>query len=72
MTTCHPRFRNRGVGTRLVEAYLERCARDGLPGVHVVTAAAARNVAFYRRCGFDVSATRRWQDEELLFLAARL
>jgi GNAT superfamily N-acetyltransferase len=69
---CHPRFRNRGIGSRLVAAYLERCARDGLPGVHVVTAAAARNVAFYRRCGFDVSATRRWRDEELLFLAARL
>ena len=69
---CHPRFRNLGIGTRLVETYLECCARDGLPGVHVVTAAAARNVAFYRRCGFDVSANRRWRGEELMFLAARL
>lgn len=66
---CHPWFRNRGIGTRLVEAYLERCARDGVPGVHVVTAAAARNVAFYRRRGFDISVTRRWRGEELLFLA---
>jgi GNAT superfamily N-acetyltransferase len=69
---CHPRFRNRGIGTRLVEAYLERCARDGLSGVHVITAAAARNVAFYRRCGFDFSATRHWRGEDLLFLATRL
>ena len=69
---CHPRFRNRGIGSRLVAAYLERCARDGLPGVHVITAAAARNVAFYRRCGFDVSVTRRWRGEDLMFLGARL
>jgi GNAT superfamily N-acetyltransferase len=69
---CHPEFRNRGIGARLVEAYLRRCARDGLPGVHVVTAAAARNVVFYRRCGFDVSETRRWRGEELMLLATRL
>jgi GNAT superfamily N-acetyltransferase len=69
---CHPRYRNKGIGTRLVTAYLERCADQGLPGVHVVTAAAARNVVFYRRCGFAVSVTRRWRGEDLMLLAARL
>jgi hypothetical protein len=54
------------------EADLAQCARAGLPGVHVITAAGARNVAFYQRCGFDVSVARRWQAKKLLLLAARL
>ena len=69
---CHPGFRNRGIGARLVEAYMTHCARAGLPGVHVVTATGARNVSFYRRCGLDVAVARSWQGRELLLLATRL
>ena len=69
---CHPDFRNRGIGTRLVEAYLLHCVRAGLPGVHVVTAPEARNVAFYRRCGLDFVVERSWQGRQLLFLGTRL
>jgi GNAT superfamily N-acetyltransferase len=68
---CHPNFRNRGIGTRLVEAYLTHCARAGLPGVHVVTAPGARNVTFYRRCGLDVAVARSWQNQQLLLLARK-
>ncbi len=69
---CHPGFRNRGIGARLVETYITHCVRAGLPGVHVVTVPGARNVSFYRRCGLDVAVTRSWQGKELLLLAARL
>ncbi len=69
---CHPDFRNQGVGTRLVEAYLAHCARAGLPGVHVVTAPGARNVTFYHRCGLDFALRRSWQGRQLLFLGAKL
>ncbi len=69
---CHPDFRNQGIGTRLVEAYLAQCTRAGLPGVHVVTVPQARNVAFYHRCGMNFSVARGWHGQQLLFLGAQL
>ncbi len=65
---CHPEFRGRGIGTRLVGSFLEDCAAAGLPGVHLVTSVGARNVAFYERCGFTDALIRRWEDRDLLFL----
>lgn len=69
---CHPAFRNRGIGSRLVQAFTEAASREGVGGVHVVTEPQARNVAFYRRCGFFYAVTRRWHGRELLLLGQRL
>lgn len=69
---CHPTFRGRGIGTELVEAFTGHCRRADLAGVHLVTSPGARNVGFYRRCGFDFSLIRRWRGTELLFLARAL
>lgn len=63
-----PGFRDRGVGRMLVDAYAEDCRADGLPGVHLVTGAFARNVTFYQRAGF----TEATQRGPLLFLGRRL
>ncbi len=63
-----PGHRDRGIGRRLVDAYAADCLADGLPGLHLVTGAFARNVAFYRRAGF----TRAAQRGPLLFLGRRL
>jgi len=63
-----PGFRDRGIGRRLVDAYAEDCRADGLPGVHLVTGAFARNVSFYNRAGFT-DATQRGP---LLFLGRSL
>ena len=65
---CHPDHRNRGVGGRLVMAFLDDCRGRGVAGVHVVTAEGARNVGFYRRCGFEAIARRRWRDRDLVCL----
>lgn len=56
----HPDHRGRGIGAALVDAFAETCGT----GVHIVTAPDARNVAFYRRLGFEWAVERR----ELLFL----
>lgn len=69
---CHPDHRNRGIGTDLVLRFCHDCAAEGLAGLHLITAAAARNVAFYRRCGFDVTVERRWRDRDLLFMGKTL
>ncbi len=65
---CHPDHRNRRIGGRLVEAFLDDCRGRGLTGVHVVTAEGARNIGFYRRCGFETIARRRWRDRDLVCL----
>jgi GNAT superfamily N-acetyltransferase len=49
--------RGQGVGQRLVEAFVMDCVAAGLPGLHVVTGAAMRNVRFYERCGYRPIAT---------------
>jgi hypothetical protein len=36
--------------------------------MHLVTAAGARNVRFYERCGFREVARLPWKGAELLFL----
>jgi len=69
---CHPEFRGRGVGTELVKAFIKECSACGLAGLHLVTSPGARNVSFYRRCGFDFSLSRTWRETELLFLAMAL
>ena len=69
---CHPAHRGRGLGRRLVEAFLADLKREAVPGVHLVTAPGARNIRFYQRSGFDVSIRRRWKTGELLFLGQTL
>lgn len=47
-----PAFRGAGIGGRLIDAFVTDLCRDNIAGVHVVTAANARNVRFYDRNGF--------------------
>ena len=67
-----PRARNRGLGARLIEAFAAHAAAAGAPGVHVVTARSARNVAFYLRCGFAEQGSTRWRGRDLVALAKAL
>ncbi len=69
---CHPERRRCGIGSALVAAFVAACVEEGVGGVHVVTAAVADNVAFYRKCGLEFAVSRPWGDRELLFLGRRL
>ena len=54
------RWRSRGIGARLVDAFAEVAGRAGAPGMHIVTGRGMRNVRFYERCGFrEVGAVER-------------
>lgn len=69
---CRADARSRGLGSRLVEAFCADCQQQSIAGVHVVTAADARNAAFYRRLAFNAEETRGWQGRDLLFLGRKL
>lgn len=73
--------RNQGIGAALIEAFAAECGAEagqtendgdesngaGCAGLHVVTGTAARNRAFYRRCGFTYEVERGG----LLFMGRR-
>jgi GNAT superfamily N-acetyltransferase len=60
--------RGGGTGAALIGEFARRCRAAGVPGMHLVTAAGARNVRFYERCGFREVARLPWKGAELLFL----
>lgn len=66
------RWRGRGIGARLIEAFVGDLAARGIPGVHVVTGAGMRNVAFYARNGFAEVHRFAWNGRDLVMLARRL
>jgi GNAT superfamily N-acetyltransferase len=64
--------RGRGTGARLVDAFCRQAHERGALGVHVVTAASARNVGFYHRAGFRDEARCDWNGRQLLMLVRRI
>jgi GNAT superfamily N-acetyltransferase len=67
-----PQFRSRGIGGRLIAAFAAQAAAAGAPGLHVVTARAARNVRFYARCGLAEAGATCWNGRDVVFLAKPL
>lgn len=66
------RARNQGIGGRLVQAFLDDARKERLPGVHVVTGAASRNVTFYKRLGFLERATAAYAGSPVVLLGREL
>ena len=67
-----PACRARGLGAHLIEAFAERAADAGARGMHVVTGKQARNVSFYKRCGFSEVGATVWNDSAIVFLGRGL
>jgi len=67
-----PRFRSRGIGAKLIEAFVSEAKLAGAKGAHVVTSADARNVRFYERVGFAPRAHALINGSELVFLGRAL
>ncbi len=60
--------RNRGIGGRLIAAFVSDVRAAGLPGVHVVTGRRSRNVGFYKREGFIERATGMHNGDAIVLL----
>ncbi len=67
-----PAFRNRGIGRELISAFAADAARAGAIGLHVITAAGARNVGFYERAGFHTLGRCKVGERELVLLGRKL
>lgn len=62
------RARNRGLGGRLIDAFVAHARAHGAQGVHVVTSKASRNRTFYTRQGFELLATLGEPGREIVML----
>lgn len=60
--------RSQGVGAALIEAFAAQVAQAKLPGLHLVTDQAARNVRFYQRNGFAVLETTLSHNIPVVFM----
>lgn len=61
-------WRGGGIGRSLIEALVGDLMARGVPGVHAVTGRDARNVAFYRRAGFEEVAALALDGKPLVML----
>lgn len=60
--------RGRGIGSRLIDAFVDDARQASCKGGHVVTSRGMRNVSFYNRNGFIERAATCWKNRELVFL----
>lgn len=65
-------WRGRRIGERLVARFADHAQGRGVTGFHIVTSAGARNVAFYRRIGFEDVVALDWNGARLLLMGRRL
>lgn len=63
-----PAARSKGVGSRLIEAFVSDAQAAGLPGVHLVTGRDSRNRSFYARNGFAPVAELTWGGTPIVML----
>lgn len=67
-----PAWRSQGIGAQLIAAFIEHAARRRVPGIHVVTGAAVRNVGFYRRNGFEPLRELDWSGARIVCLGRKV
>lgn len=68
----HPDKRGMGIGSYMLNRFVETLRERGVRGVHLVTSPDAENRAFYQKNGFTFELVRRWRGIPLLFMGRDL
>ena len=68
----HPDARGKGLGSLLINNYLNYLKKNNVVGVHLVTSLDAQNVKFYSRLGFVTTETRDFNGTSLFFMGLEL
>lgn len=64
----HPNARGKGLGSLLVNHYVNYLKSNNVIGVHLVTSPDAKNVSFYQRLGFTRTEKRDFNGITLYFM----
>lgn len=65
---CRSAVQGKGLGGQLLAALEAELRARGVKGLHLITAADARNVRFYKKYGYLEIAQRPWKTAQLLLL----
>ncbi len=68
----HPDARGKGLGSVLVNHYVDFLKLKSTRGLHLITSPDAANVNFYLRLNFTMTETRLFKESELLFMGRSL
>jgi ribosomal protein S18 acetylase RimI-like enzyme len=69
---CHPESQGKGLGRQLIKQYINQLQRQGVSGVHIITAKDALNIGFYKKTGFQFIASKKWKKLDLVMLGIKL
>lgn len=67
-----PSVQGQGLGAKLINHFTNQLKQADSTGVHLVTAASARNVSFYTKLGFQKIDQGTYRDTELVCLGLSL
>jgi GNAT superfamily N-acetyltransferase len=65
---CRSATQGKGLGGKLLAALENDLLARGVKGLHLITAADARNVSFYKKYGYLQVALKTWKSTELMML----
>ena len=65
---CHHSTRGQGIGTRLIDALVERLKERDINGLHIMTGVNSENRSFYRKLGFNFETAEEFQGAAILFM----
>jgi len=68
----HPDARGKGLGSILMNHYMNFLKLNNVMGVHLITSPDAQNVSFYSRLGFEKTETREFNGMPLYFMGCVL
>jgi hypothetical protein len=64
--------RGKGLGPLLINEFVGNIEKSGGNGVHIITTPTAKNVSFYKKCGFNFQEERVYKESALLFMGKQL
>jgi ribosomal protein S18 acetylase RimI-like enzyme len=68
----HPDCRGQGLGSLLVDYYINVLVKNKISGVHLITSPDAHNISFYRRLKFADEFCQESGKMQLLFMGRKL
>lgn len=67
-----PAMHGQGLGGKLISRFMQDLKKSNVLGVHLVTAANAKNVSFYSKLGFKQLSQKTYHEAELVCLGLSL
>ncbi len=69
---CDVHHQGLGIGTKLMNAFMDELRDKEIPGVNIITSIGAKNSGFYASLGFDIIDFREHKGTKLIMMGKKL